>query len=251
MSGSLRHTITRIILIGLAGFLILSSDGLAQEGVDSLFFPETGHTVPREFVPFFRQYGGLQVFGYPITEIFFYEPDGRYVQYYQNCRLEIELPGRVFVSALPLDLHQEKREPRLEPNQVPLDATYYPLTGHSVRMSFLDFYLAHGGPQVFGYPITELLTEHGRQVQYFERVKFEWWPELPNGFKVQLARMGEYMFHEANLDDVLLNPIARVETTGIHLAASVQTAVMTREGESKRCMCWSPISIRMLCRVPM
>ena len=71
------------------------------------------------------------------------------------------------------------------------DKRYYPETGHTVAFAFLEFYEDHGGPALFGYPITEWIIEtNGRIVQYFERVKLEWYPENPPGQRVQPGMLG-------------------------------------------------------------
>ena len=51
---------------------------------------------------------------------------------------------------------------------------YFRETRHSVRGPFYVFYLEHGGPKIFGLPITEAVTDDsGRQVQYFQRARME------------------------------------------------------------------------------
>jgi hypothetical protein len=50
------------------------------------YFPETGHVVEYSFLDYFREKGGLDIFGYPRSE-FLYE-DGRIVQYFQRARME-------------------------------------------------------------------------------------------------------------------------------------------------------------------
>jgi hypothetical protein len=49
-------------------------------------FPETGHTVSFAFLSFFVDHGGLDVFGYPISEPLV--ENGRIVQYFQRMRME-------------------------------------------------------------------------------------------------------------------------------------------------------------------
>jgi uncharacterized protein YkwD len=68
---------------------------------------------------------------------------------------------------------------------------YFQPTGYTVGGSFLSFFEAHGGVTIFGYPISERVTEGGRPVQYFERQRFEYHGEAagtPN--VVQLGRLG-------------------------------------------------------------
>ena len=51
-------------------------------------FPETGHTVQFSFLEFFDENGGLDIFGYPVTE--FYLENDRVVQYFQRALMEWE-----------------------------------------------------------------------------------------------------------------------------------------------------------------
>jgi len=71
------------------------------------------------------------------------------------------------------------------------DEQYFPETGHTVRGEFLDFFNAHGGLRVFGFPITEEFTLNGRKVQYFQRARMELHPENPAAQRVQLGALGE------------------------------------------------------------
>ncbi len=55
---------------------------------------------------------------------------------------------------------------------------YFADTGHNVRHGFLKYFNARGGQAAFGRPLTEEFVENGRVVQYFERARFEYHPEL-------------------------------------------------------------------------
>jgi hypothetical protein len=68
---------------------------------------------------------------------------------------------------------------------------YFSETGHSVRGEFLDFFEAHGGLAVFGYPLTDEFTQDGRRIQYFQKVRMEWHPEFPEPYNVQLGLLGD------------------------------------------------------------
>jgi len=54
---------------------------------DTRYFPETGHTVKSTFKDFWEHNGGLDIFGYPITEQ--QEENGLVVQYFQRARFEL------------------------------------------------------------------------------------------------------------------------------------------------------------------
>lgn len=66
------------------------------------FFQETGHSVCYAFLDFFNNHGGVDLFGYPISE--FTLQDDRIVQYFQRFRLdwhpEADPPNQVRVAAL-------------------------------------------------------------------------------------------------------------------------------------------------------
>ena len=85
----------------------------------------------------------------------------------------------------------------VNPQLLPLMQTiYFPATGHhlSNRSGFLNHWRANGQLHVFGYPITEEFVEGGRIVQYFERARFEYHPELAGSdAQVQLGLLGREM----------------------------------------------------------
>ena len=54
-------------------------------GPRKLYFPETGHMVSYAFLDFYNEHGGVDLFGLPITEMY-YEGD-TIVQYFQNMKL--------------------------------------------------------------------------------------------------------------------------------------------------------------------
>ncbi|MEI7556377.1 cellulase family glycosylhydrolase [Candidatus Chlorohelix sp.] len=56
-------------------------------------------------------------------------------------------------------------------------AWYFPETGHNLKGSFLTYWQNNGGLAMYGYPLSEELTENGFTVQYFQRNRFEYHPE--------------------------------------------------------------------------
>lgn len=77
---------------------------------------------------------------------------------------------------------------------------YFPQTGHSIQGDFLKFYQAATDPTtLYGYPITEeLKAKDGKRVQYFQRARFEYRPELPEGQRVTLTDIGRQLYIPAN-----------------------------------------------------
>lgn len=188
--------------------------GQAQIGGGYRYFAETQHAVRGEFLEFFDTYGGLSIFGYPRTEPFV--QDGFVVQYFQNARFESHpenpAPYRVQLGLLGVDLKYER--PRIVPPAISSRSRhYFPETGHTVAFSFLDFFKANGGIDVFGYPISETHFENGRVVQYFQRMKLEWHSDN-RVTPVQIGNLGE-LYIEVYRDLIPLEALTGVENAQI------------------------------------
>jgi hypothetical protein len=90
------------------------------------------------------------------------------------------------------------------------DPRYFPETGHFVGGEFLKFYLKIKDAQIlFGYPITEqIISKDGLTVQYFQRARFEWHPELADGQRVQLTLIGKATYSPGSGQLPIFNPFA-------------------------------------------
>lgn len=77
-----------------------------------------------------------------------------------------------------------------------IDSKYFSETGHNVMGDFLAFYQAKPNAVTFyGYPITEQFTDRsGLSVQYFQRARFEYRPDMPEGQRVQPTPLGREMY---------------------------------------------------------
>ena len=163
----------------------------------SRYFPETGYTVIGGFLDFWEHRGGLDIFGYPISNEF---REGNFtVQYFQRARFEWhpENPPNYRVQ---LGLLGQRVYGRIDPPvtdwTTPWCRTqrYFHETGHVVSNAFLEFFDRHGGLDIFGYPISEATYEGNRIVQYFQRARMEWHPENPDPHKVQLGLLGNQVY---------------------------------------------------------
>lgn len=90
---------------------------------------------------------------------------------------------------------------------VPEGGTFFESTGHSLRGAFHSYWLAQGGLARFGYPLTEEIIEpefgsgRPRVVQYFERARFEHFPEFSGTqFEVQLGHLGTAALERKGVD---------------------------------------------------
>lgn len=235
--------VTQAIIVGLVVVWTLTCAVPATAQTPSRYFSETGHTVSGDFLAFFDTRGGLEVFGYPITDQF--EENGRLVQYFQRVRVEWhpENPDPYKVQLGLLGDLLGYRSPPVPISQVPPanhpQQRYYPETGHTLSYAFLTYYDTHGGLDIFGYPITEFIVENGRIVQYFQRGKMEWHPENTRDRRVQLGFLGE-LYAEKYVDPERLKPSASnlgpapspvgATTTTIDVSASLKYAITGRSG---------------------
>jgi len=168
----------------------------ASSNPNMVYFPETQHNVPRIFYDYWQANGGLERFGYPLTEPFpevsLTDGNTYLTQYFERARFEHhpELAGTQFEVLLGL-LGSERtagrrQEPPFQPVPPPSepDVDYFPETGHTLRGLFRQYWWQNGGLPIFGYPISEEFEEQSKTdgqvyvVQYFERNRFEWHPEF-------------------------------------------------------------------------
>jgi hypothetical protein len=72
------------------------------------------------------------------------------------------------------------------------DSKYFSETGHNIKGDFWKYYDSNSNAVfLYGYPITEeFVSKDGKTVQYFQRARFEYHPELPAGQQVQVTQLG-------------------------------------------------------------
>lgn len=180
---------------------------------NSRYFSATGHNVQGAFLDYFDAHGGLDVFGYPLTEQFYNEQQVL-VQYFQRAVMEYRVsnPAPYKVQLALLGVLLGHQEPPIAEGDIPRSfdkqKRYFPQTGHATAYSFLSFFDRYGGAAIFGYPITEFKIENGRIVQYFQRTRMEWHPENPARYKVQLGLLGSDYANLVGLDPNLLSRVA-------------------------------------------
>ena len=169
-------------------------------------FPETGHYLSSKFVGHWRQSGGLAQFGYPITgELIEPEPGtgkARSVQYFERNRFDhfpefkdtpfvVQL-GRLGDIALQRTGVDWSTLPRREAGDE--NCLFFSETGHQICSPFRERWEQSGGLAQHGFPLTDAFDENGRPVQYFERSRFEWHPDNPPEFQVQLGLLSRELY---------------------------------------------------------
>jgi peptidoglycan/xylan/chitin deacetylase (PgdA/CDA1 family) len=175
---------------------------LSAPGPDAVYFPQTGHWLSHGFLSYWNSFGGLPVFGYPISDEFTDPQSGFVTQYFERARFEWHpgaWPSRydVLLGRLGSELAQQQGLLGTAPFQRlsasnDANCTYYAPTGHRLCFGFRDFWNAHGGLAIYGYPISEEFTDPatGLTVQYFERQRLEYHPSNPPAWRVQGGLLG-------------------------------------------------------------
>lgn len=190
-------------LMFVLGFFALSDGGAltAQAQEEEISFAATGHSVRGSFLRYWQERGGLRIFGYPISAEF--AQDGRSTQYFERAvfqrfpehagtanEVQLLLLGRLLTA-------ERENELPFQPAAMTSGTRFFPETGHNVGGRFLAYWQNTGGLPTFGYPIAEPFEERNPAdgqiylVQYFERARFEYHPELGQaGNDVQLGLLG-------------------------------------------------------------
>jgi Cellulase (glycosyl hydrolase family 5) len=183
---------------------------------EPLWFPQTQHWATAEFKRRWLTYGGLDVFGMPLTEPYTESTakGTRMVQIFERAQFELNLESRdepgfdklhseeqfkriVRIRLLGIELTQGRNFAKAEPFKSNNERWYFPETGYSLSYGFRYYWLQHGGLEIFGYPISDELSEISptdgklRTVQYFERARFEYHPDLKGTpYETQLGQLG-------------------------------------------------------------
>jgi hypothetical protein len=184
------------ILVALLLAVALVPMSTARAATDPLFVTATGHYVRGVFRDFWDKNGGLANFGYPITDEYVYR-SGRVFQYFERARFERDRPESTAV--LLGQLGRERTADRTFATATPISNTasrrYFSETRQIVQYGFKQIWETRGGLAIFGLPLSSELQEQAddgktRTVQYFERVRFEYHPELPDGQRVLISLLG-------------------------------------------------------------
>jgi len=180
----------------------LTSSALPATGAptQSQFFSPTGMTVQGNFLGTFQKFG-LSRIGYPISGE--QQDNGVTVQYFERVRMELhpELAGQgygVLFTRLGSQMNRDAQYARVAPFTSMASDNYFSHTGHSLAEPFLSYWKANGAIQLFGYPISEPLMQDGLTVQWFERARMEYHPDLAGtGQAVQLTLLGDLAYKQA------------------------------------------------------
>jgi hypothetical protein len=195
----LRRAILLFVLICVCSLAPTLSTSQAQ--TDIRYFPETGHSLRGAFRIAWENNGNVTVFGYPITEEYVSPTTGRVTQYFERARFELIMINDqpyVELGRLGSEITEARIFPKVPPIENTEDRRYVAETEHIVQYGFKTIWERYGEARIFGYPISEEIEEQfpdgvWRTVQYFERARFEYWPERADGDRVLITNLGRVL----------------------------------------------------------
>ena len=176
-----------------------------------------------DFKSYFEDTGGVERWGLPISEVFEEEP-GALTQYYQRGavdfhkrpdlgggwvlerRLTWDYMGGGLAGSVDMGVEPNITNPHAGVLVGPWGHKVSNFDIHGTRTGFRGFFERLGGVQSFGFPKTDaredtgasgmLLAQGatpGRVRQYFQAAVFEYFPDNPPRFRVQLTLLGDFL----------------------------------------------------------
>jgi hypothetical protein len=204
----------RFLLFLTLIFLVIPPAALAQS--EKICFSEVPNCVEGRFAEYWRQNGGLAVFGLPIGPARQEQVGGGtyLAQTFERNRFELHTenarPYDVLLGRLGDErLRQLGREwQRLPKGQPKSGCQFFDTSGHTLCEPFLSYWRAQGlefdgqggtsaaeSLALFGLPLAEPQMETNSSgdnvlTQWFERARFEHHPRNPAAYQVLLGRLG-------------------------------------------------------------
>jgi hypothetical protein len=137
-----------ILVVGLVGWFALN----AVTGQRSIYFSQTGHAVREPFLSYFSEHGGVETFGYPLTNAYRAQDD-TLIQTFQHAQIQLTVRG-VDLAPIGLALHLGERSP-----------------GSDVHPTLAAYYETLGGAGFVGEPLGAASEEDGLLLQDFENAR--------------------------------------------------------------------------------
>lgn len=184
-------------------------------------FPQTGFDVCGRFLTFWQSHGGIDILGLPISPQHEQEVDGgnRQVQHFERFSLELHPenapPYDVMLWRLGVEMLTHQGRDWLSFENVDGGAVgclFFAETGHSICEPFLSFWRGHGievdgtaGYSIqenvlfWGFPLSEpqdelLADGNMHSVQWFERTRLEYHPDMPEPFRVMPSLLAKELY---------------------------------------------------------
>lgn len=190
--------VVKSFLLIIPALLILAiavptCNSLAQTP-DSIYIEETGHWIKGLFLDTYQSVNdSLLIFGYPLSDEIVDAGNGKVIQYFQKGRMDMveDIDGAKIEIANLGEMLYQPGAPLANISTSSPTCRVFPATGKSVCYAFRQFYDMNNGDFLFGNPISDLEKQDNRYVQYFEKARMEWRPEMEAGQRVGLTDLGK------------------------------------------------------------
>ncbi|HEY3228675.1 MAG TPA: hypothetical protein VGJ87_05595 [Roseiflexaceae bacterium] len=208
----------RRLLLMLALSALMLSRATTAQAAERICFREVPNCIEGRFAAYWRQNGGLPVFGFPLGPAHQESVEGAtyLAQLFERNRFELHPENRPPYDVLLGRLGDERlrqlgRDWRTFPklSGPPGDLCFFSrASGHAVCSDFFVYFRTHGlsfdgrsgyseaeSIALFGLPLSEPSIETNSSgdtvmTQWFERARFEYHPKNPDPYKVLLGRLG-------------------------------------------------------------
>jgi len=177
---------------------------IAEEAAGE-YFAETGHNIAEPFLSLWRQAGGEDVLGMPLSEERFASESGAIEQYFEGIVLvnDPTLEGVWAMQGMHIgDARIDDAAPASAREPVsgcePGDATcqFFPEMGHTISGEIAELWNRGGGAPVFGFPRSEPFRAESATRQVFEKVILE----VSNSGEVTAVPVGRQIMEENGLE---------------------------------------------------
>ncbi len=199
-----------LILVLLIGGSYAGKPVAAASG--ERYFPQTGHAINGAFQAYWEQHGGLERFGYPlsdeIAEVSDLNGQTYTVQYFERAEFEHHpenaAPYDVLLTQLGTLWYKQRYPVSPQSDAYTTGGQFFSETGKNVSNDMLPTWQRLGGLLQIGYPIsneffeTSELNGKSYKVQYFERAEFEYHDEQDPPV-VMLTLLGRFRYNEKNV----------------------------------------------------
>src|SRR5262245_58727594 len=215
----------RLLLLLILVALLLAA-APAQAASADICFPQVPDCITGRFAQYWRDNGGLAVFGLPLSPAAKQRtgeaPVTYLVQFFERARFELHpkepKPYDVLLSRLGVDqLAAQGRDWQTFPKADPAAPHYFAETGHAIAPQFWSFWSTNGlefdgnkkaksfneSLALFGMPVSEPQMEQSSNgqtylTQWFERARFEHHPEnAGTPYEVLLGLLGADLLRQS------------------------------------------------------
>lgn len=181
------------------------------------YFAQTGHNLSVPFLETWTNLGGIEVFGVPLSELRYIADVVESHQTFETItfRYDPDLPEAERIRGLALEkkvIEKIADAAARKKDSKSASGTWVERTGFMVSGQINDFWLAHGGEQLLGAPVSRSFKSNGTTSQVFENSVID----LAANGTVGLRRLGSQWVKDNKLEQdpaFLPNPPSFGETT--------------------------------------